>query len=284
MSSETQGNLVGSTISINTLISNTNGAPNSQVVSLYENYPGLKANESVTPASGVYPTSPPVTGPPLTPTITPSIIANAQVAYNSARDAKPITIDDVKRNAAFNRQLNANKAVANLIAIIQQLTANVNAAKNDVGIVQKSISNLQITNDECNSKVYDLSNTRSKIQAAITDKQAKVAQGNQQIANLAPFISDLNKVRDSLILKRNEVENTRSPNAAKLNDLEKQVANCTSVSDNLQKQIDDLKNQIEGYQTDIRNTQADAASAPVSIDQIDQQIPIIDNKIANLKK
>ena len=49
-------------------------------------------------------------------------------------------MDEVKRNAIFNRQIAANKAVANLLAIIQQLTANVNAAKADIVLLEKILA------------------------------------------------------------------------------------------------------------------------------------------------
>ena len=60
--------------------------------------------------------------------------------YNAERDGNVITIDQVKRNAAFNRQIAANKAVANLLAIIQQLTANVNAAKADLSVLEAALN------------------------------------------------------------------------------------------------------------------------------------------------
>lgn len=83
------------------------------------------------PASGSFPTNSP-SGIPSTPNPTPNIIRNIQATYSVPRDSQPISVNDIQRNSVFNRQLNANKAVANLISIIQQLTANVNAARNDI--------------------------------------------------------------------------------------------------------------------------------------------------------
>jgi hypothetical protein len=158
---------------------NNGGAPTSgipsdstNVQSLYQNYPGLASGTNVTPNNGGrYPTPPPPTGNPSTPNIVPNVISNAQATYVTSRDAKAPTIDDIKRNAAFNRQLNANKAVANLISIIQQLTANVNAARNDLNNFQDQLAAAQNANNDCNNKIYDLSNTRTKIQNAIKDRQ-----------------------------------------------------------------------------------------------------------------
>ncbi len=262
------------------------GSPSApSVAPLYENYPGLPAGSGPSvPAGGRYPTAPSPSGNPSTPNIVPNVIASAQAPYNPARDAKPVTVDDVKRNAAFNRQLNANKAVANLISIIQQLTANVNAAKNDIGVLQNQLSSAEAANNDCNNKIYDLSNTRTKIQNAIKDRQDRITQTNKQIAELAPIISDLTRNRDNLVDKRTELENARSPNAAKLADLTAQQKDCANGQTIAQKQIDDINAQIAGLNADIKRTQDDAASAPGAIALIDQQVPIIDGRIADLQR
>jgi chromosome segregation ATPase len=170
---------------------------------LYENYPGLPSGSSPnSPPGGRYPTPPSPTGNPSTPNIVPQVISSAQAPYNPARDAKTPTIDDIKRNAAFNRQLNANKAVANLISIIQQLTANVNAAKNDATLLQNQLNAADSSNNDCNNKIFDLSNTRTKIQNAIKDRQDKITEANKKIADLTPIINDLIKTRDNLVTKR----------------------------------------------------------------------------------
>lgn len=149
--------------------------PSPSVANLYNNYPGLPTGSSTIPSSGGrYPTPAAPTGNPSTPNIVPQVIANAQAPYNPQRDAKQITPDDVKRNAAFNRQLNANKAVNNLITIIQRLTANVNAAKNDIPTFEEQLRNAQAANNNCNNRVYDLANNATKVQNAIKDRQDKI--------------------------------------------------------------------------------------------------------------
>lgn len=76
----------------------------------------------------------------------------------------------MKRNAIFNRQITANKAVANLLAIIQQLTANVNAAKADIIILEKNLAEAEAANNACNDEIFKLSNTRTKIENAIKSR------------------------------------------------------------------------------------------------------------------
>ena len=60
----------------------------------------------------------------------------------------------MKRNAIFNRQITANKAVANLLAIIQQLTANVNAAKADIVVLEQALKEAEGANNQCNSRIF----------------------------------------------------------------------------------------------------------------------------------
>lgn len=106
---------------------------------LYSSYPGLPSGTNVVPPSGSFPSIPSPSGPPSTPNPTPNVIRTIQATYVTERDTNTITVNDVKRTAIFNRQLNANKAVANLVAIIQQLTANVNAAQNDIGLLEQAL-------------------------------------------------------------------------------------------------------------------------------------------------
>ena len=114
------------------------------------------------------------------------------------RDQRKITIDEVKRNAIFNRQITANKAVANLLAIIQQLTANVNAAKADIIILEKNLAEAEAANNACNDEIFKLSNTRAKIQNAIKSRQDKIVEVNKIIEVEKPvnhFITQNNPVK-----------------------------------------------------------------------------------------
>ena len=124
---------------------------------------GLPGDVEVLPESGKYPTPPSPSGKPQTPNIVPHVISSAQAQYSQERDGRKITVDEVKRNAIFNRQITANKAVANLLAIIQQLTANVNAAKADIVILEKNLAEAEAANNACNDEIFKLSNTRTKI-------------------------------------------------------------------------------------------------------------------------
>lgn len=146
----------------------SSSSSSSQLSSLYNSYPGLPSNTNQISMPANLVSSP--AGAPSIPNPVPTIIANAQATYNVARDANKITVDDVKRTAIFNRQINANKAVANLITIIQRLTANVNAARSDIITLEGLLRNAENANTACNEEIYNFANTRAKIDNAVADK------------------------------------------------------------------------------------------------------------------
>lgn len=259
--------------------------PSPAVSALFNDYPGLPSGSSTVPANGnPYPVPPAPKGNPSTPNIVPQVIANSQAPYNPQRDRNPITPDDVKRNAAFNRQLNANKAVSNLVAIIQRLTANVNSAKTDIAQFESNLKNAQAANNDCNNKVYDLANNATKVQNAIKDRQDRIAEANTKLADLAKIIRDLTNSRDALVSKRTEIENARSPDAGKLAGLRDQLKACEAQSDRLQKLLDDTNAKIADTRGQIKEVTDAANGAKNSVDLINQQLPAVDAKIADLQK
>lgn len=175
-STSTSSSRTASTYSTNNLSSSSSS---SQISSLYNSYPGLPSNTNAISFPANLVSSP--AGAPSIPNPGPTIIANAQATYNVARDANKITVDDVKRTAIFNRQINANKAVANLITIIQRLTANVNAARSDIVTLQGLLRKATDANTACNEEIYNFANTRAKIDNAVADKENALLVGNTDI-------------------------------------------------------------------------------------------------------
>lgn len=256
-------------------------APSAAVSALYDTYAGLPAGAQVPTVSRVPYVSP--VGQPSIPNPAPAIIATAQAPYVPSRDTNTITVDDVKRTAIFNRQITANKAVANLVSIVQRLTANVNAATNDLTVLTNLLSQAESANQACEGVIYDLSNTKAKIENAIADRETTIADVNGQIAAAKPVLQDLQMQLDKLTAQRNDIEGARSPNAAKLADLENQLSSCQSDVNRLQGDLQGLRDQIANTENSIQITKDGAAAAPGQIAQINSQIPIVDGKIADLK-
>ena len=70
----------------------------------------------------------------------PNIIRTTQ-APRSQANRNRITEDDIHSTTVFERQINANKAIANLLDIVDQLRANVKAAEGDMGILENELKN-----------------------------------------------------------------------------------------------------------------------------------------------
>ena len=64
------------------------------------------------------------------PNVNPNLIASSR-APRTDTNRVPITADDIKTRAAFDRQINAAKALANLLSIVKQATANRNVAQQE---------------------------------------------------------------------------------------------------------------------------------------------------------
>lgn len=94
--------------------------------------------------------------PNFIPSSLPTQIQNYNYDTVTTRDTYTITQDDVKSRAVYERQINANKVVANLLSIIQQLTANVNGVQADIPAATAAV----------NQAIADQRATQQKIVAA----------------------------------------------------------------------------------------------------------------------
>ena len=69
------------------------------------------------------------------------------------------------------------------------MTANVNAAKADIVLLEKVLADAEAANNACNDEIFKLSNTRTKIENAINTRVAKINEVNAQIEELRPVIA-----------------------------------------------------------------------------------------------
>lgn len=99
------------------------------------------------------------------------------------------------------------------------MTANVNAAKNDIVTLEQALKDAENANNACNNEIFGLADTRAKIENAIADKQNKINDINDKINKALPVLGSLTAKLDSLIKQRTEAQNAVSPNAKKLEQL-----------------------------------------------------------------
>ena len=183
--------------------------------------------------------------------ITPKVIASAQAAYNPSRDAINVTQYQVKTNAAYQRQNNANKGVANLVSIVQKLTANVNAGKETIASLQSSLQKSVVDSRSCLLTVSELQDTDAKINNAVADKNNKKAQYEGQINEKEQYIQKNNGQLDGLRKNQQVIQMSIVPEGAILASVQDQLKRCQDKSQDPKPEIDDLSNQISKNNVEI---------------------------------
>ncbi len=130
-------------------------------------------------ADAAYPTIKfPTGGNVNAPNPTVNLIASNQAARTGAI-RNQITADDVRVKASFERQLNAARALANLLSIVKQAIANKNAATEETTKRQA---------------IYDAAvKSQRDAQAGVIKAEGDVARVKQAIALLTGNINDVNK-------------------------------------------------------------------------------------------
>jgi hypothetical protein len=148
---------------------------------------------SVSPSSGKksYPTFdlPTEGGPNQAPNTTPMFIESAK-AERLPTNKNKITADSVKATAIFERQLNANKAIANLLDIIEQLTANANAAKADIPSFDAEVKNAVAAQRIVQAKILTAENQRTRLNTAINNLNDNINILRKQLKDLEVAYKD----------------------------------------------------------------------------------------------
>jgi hypothetical protein len=148
---------------------------------------------SASPSSGKksYPTFdlPTEGGQNQAPNTTPMFIESAK-AERLPTNKDKITADSVKATAIFERQLNANKAIANLLDIIEQLTANANAAKADIPSFDAEVKNAVAAQRIVQAKILTAENQRTRLNTAINNLNDNINILRKQLKDLEVAYKD----------------------------------------------------------------------------------------------
>ena len=96
----------------------------------------------------------------------------------------------MKATAIFERQLNANKAIANLLDIIEQLTANANAAKADIPSFDADVKNAVAAQRIVQTKILNAENQRTRLNTAINNLNDNINILRKQLKDLEVAYKD----------------------------------------------------------------------------------------------
>lgn len=220
---------------------------------LPSNYaPGATApsTTTATPSDSSYPTIKfPTGGNVNAPNFTPTEISNSR-APRSTANRNEITADDVKTKATFERQVNAAKALANLLSIVKQATANKNAA-------QEETVKRQALYDDAVKKQRDAQAVVTKAEGDVNRVRQAINLLNDNIAALKKKIADTEALDKDLRSQKDTVtqgaQNAQSQLKQTNNDL---VANTRNINDAKdakaakEKECGDLDNALSNTRSD----------------------------------
>lgn len=213
--------------------------------------PAGGAPGSVTPGadSGFPALSFPTGGNPNYPNFGPIAIADSQ-APRTPSNRFPITSDDVKVKAAFERQINAARALANLLQIVTQATSNKNAA-------QEETTKRQDLYDQAVKRQRDAQSVVTKAEGDVARIRQAITLITDNINQLKKKIADSDSVDRDLRNQRDTVTQGLQTAQAQLNDVNNQIAvNQRNLNDAIDGKVA-KESQCGGYDNEISTARAD---------------------------
>ena len=282
--------------------------------------PGAAPSSSATgPADGSYPTIKfPTGGNVNAPNFTPTEIAGSR-ATRTNQNRNEITADDVKTRATFERQVNAAKALANLLSIVKQATANKNAAQEETvkrqalyddavkkqrdaqavvtkaeGDVARVRQAINLLNDNINGLKKKIADTEAqdkdlRSQRESVTQGAKTAQGQLNEANndLKTNQRNINDAKDAKASKEKECGDLDSALTGARNDRDGkvvQLADLTYKLNNAKNQAAADAQKVKDLENQLAAAKDNLAKSQDAVNDLTNQQNALNNAIADLNK
>jgi len=220
-------------------------------------------------ADGAFPTIKFPTGGNINaPNPTVNLIASSKATRTSSV-RNQITADDVKTKAAFERQLNAAKALANLLSIVKQAVANKNAAQEETNKRQT---------------IYDAAvKSQRDAQAGVIKAEGDVGRVKQAIALLTGNINDANKKIADLNAVDRDLKAQRDSNNKGVQDSQAKLNGINFDLGNNQKDIVDTNNAKALKETECTTYDAKISNARNEKDTKNGQLNDVNYKLSAAK-
>lgn len=229
------------------------------------------------------------------PNFIPSNLATQIENYNyqvvTSRDTYSTTTEDIRSQAVFQRQINANKAVANLLSIIQQLTANVNGVQADIPSATQAVNQAIADQRVAQQKVAAAENANKtltsnieSVRTQITTLQTNLGKVNTDLGNAQDPI-DSATTNKATIQANLDAINSRLGNLPNALAAAKQAQkDAQAALDALRSQINTLNGKISTIQVDIDNSATYSAAADADITSLDGQIAALLAQLDKLRQ
>lgn len=186
------------------------------------------------------------------PNLGPILIGDSK-APRTPTNRNTITADDVRTRAAFDRQINAGKALANLLSIVKQATANKNAAEEETTKRQDLYTAAVSGQRKAQDAVVKAESDLNRIKQAITMLTDNANAIRKKIGDLDTQSKDWQSQRDST----NQGINTAN---GQLNDVTSQINNAAKELANANDAKAAKQAECQSYDGEISKAKADAST------------------------
>ena len=263
-------------------------APRTEIGPIPAGYaPGYPTGPKNSYPSQTFPTG---TSPDFIPSNLPTQISNYNYNVVATRDTYTTTREDIRSQAVFSRQINANKAVANLLSIIQQLTANVNGVQADIPSATQAVNQAIADQRAAQQKVAAAENANKTltsnietVRTQITTLQTNLGKVNGDLANAQGPIDAAFTLRATTQASLDAL-NARYGNYPAAIDAAKQaVKDAQATLDGLRNKINELNGNVTSITIDIANSGPYAASADAAVADLDNQIAALQAQLDKLR-
>lgn len=220
--------------------------------------------------------------PNFIPSSLPTQIQNYNYETVTTRDFYQSTTDDIQSNAVVQRQINANKVIANLLSIIQQLTANVNGVQADIPAATAAV----------NQALADQRVVQQKIVAAENANKTLASNIDSVRNQITTLQTSLSKVNGDVAAAQGPIDaafTLKSTSQAALDSAKARATGFPGALDaanqakrDTQKSIDDLRDKVYALNLQINNIQTEISNAPSYITTADSDIANLDTQISAL--
>lgn len=232
-----------------------------------------------------YPTQqfPTGTSPNFVSSNIPTQISNYQYTVNTSRDTYQATTSDIQSQAIFQRQIDANKAVANLLSIIQQLTANVNGVQADIPAATAAVNQAIADQRTVQQRVIAAENANKTLTANIATVRNDISTFQQTLTQVSNNLNNGQAAIDGNNSLKISITTNLTDAQTRATALQTALNAANDAIKGAQNNINALNQNISGYQSQIATIQQDIDNAPTYMASYDAKVKDLSNTIAALE-
>lgn len=218
------------------------------------------------------------------PSSLPSQISNYQYTVDTNRDTVQPTQLDIQNSAVFQRQIAAGKTVANILAIVTRLTANVNGVQGDIPAATTALNQAIAEQRVIQQKIVNAENANKTLTANIAKVRTEISTFQQALSKISGDINGNQALADANATVKAGLTASLTDAQNRLGPLQQALTNANDARAKTQATISTINQDIGKYTSQITNIQRDIDNAPSSAQLADSRVRELTDTITSLEE